>query len=142
MRMFPLVTIAGRDRYVVGRGSIEMRLLGIVPVADASGPGMDQGALLRYLNETLWFPATALSPYVTWLGSDATTAQATMSYQGVTVSATFVFDAQGRPADMTAERQDLARGRLETWSTPLRAYGEFAGVRIPALEVNRLSEYS
>jgi hypothetical protein len=164
VRMFPLVSIVGRDCYVAGRGSIEMRLLGSVPVADASGPRMDQGALLRYLNETMWFPAAALSPYVTWQGIDANTTQATMSYQGATASATFVFDAEGRPTDMTAERQDLARGRLETWSTPLRDYGAFAGVRIPsegvgiwkyesgdfpyielritALEVNRPSEYS
>jgi hypothetical protein len=32
---------------------------------------------------------------------------------------------------MVAERQDLARGRLETWSTPIRTYDEYQGVRIP-----------
>jgi len=59
MQMFPLVSIIGRDQYVDGHGSIQMRVLGIVPVADAAGPAMDQGALLRYLNETIWFPAAA-----------------------------------------------------------------------------------
>jgi hypothetical protein len=58
-----------------------------------------------------------------------------MSYAGVTSSATFVFDAEGKPVDMIAERQDLARGRLETWSTPTHAYDEFQGVRIPSAGV-------
>ena len=132
MQMFPFVSIIGRDRYLDGRGSIDMRLLGLVPVANASGSAMDQGALLRYLNETMWFPAAALSPYITWQAIDDSSAMATMSYAGVTASATFIFDAQGRPGDMIAERQDLAHGRLETWSTPMRAYDEFQGVRIPS----------
>ena len=132
MQMFPFVSIVGRDRYADGRGVIEMRLLGIVPVANAAGPAMDQGALLRYLNEMMWFPAAALSPYITWTELDVISAVATMSYAGVTASATFVFDAEGKPVDMIAERQDLSRGRLETWSTPLRAYGEFHGVRVPS----------
>lgn len=32
---------------------------------------------------------------------------------------------------MIARRQDLALGRLETWSTPLHDYGELDGVRVP-----------
>jgi hypothetical protein len=93
---------------------------------------MDQGALLRYLNEAMWFPGAALSPYITWTELDANSAMATMSFAGVTASATFFFDAEGRPIDMIAERQDLARGQLETWPTPLLAYDEFQGVRIPS----------
>lgn len=135
MQMFPFVSIIGRDRYAGGTGSIEMRLLGVVPVADAAGPKMDQGALLRYLNETMWFPAAALSPYITWEGVDANSATATMSYAEVTAAATFVFDARGRPVDMIAERQDLVRGELETWSTPMLAYDGFQGVRVPSAGV-------
>lgn len=131
MQMFPLVSIIGRDQYVDGHGSIQMRVLGIVPVADAAGPAMDQGALLRYLNETIWFPAAALTPYITWDATDATSARATMSHGGVTASATFIFDEQGRPVDMLAERQDLGSGQLQTWSTPLTAHGEFENIRVP-----------
>lgn len=131
MRMAPGVSIAGRDRYADGCGSVEMRLLGLIPVAQASGPAMDQGALLRYLNEIMWFPAAALSPFITWGSIDDHSARATMRFEGATGTATYFFDDAGRPVDMVAERQDLARGRLETWSTPLREYGELEGVRIP-----------
>jgi hypothetical protein len=131
MQLAPLLSVVGRDRYAGGEGSIDMRLLALIPVARASGAKLDQGALLRYLNETMWFPAAAVSPYITWDGIDATSARATMSYGGVTAPATFVFDEQGRLNDMVAERYELTSGRLETWSTPIRAYGEFAGIRVP-----------
>jgi hypothetical protein len=131
MRPFPLVSILGRDRYLDGEGSIEMRLLGFVPVAQGNGPAIDHGALLRYLNETMWFPAAALSRSITWEAIEANAARATIRDGGMTAVATFLFDDQGRPLDMTAERFDLARGKRETWSTPLRAYGEFDGVRVP-----------
>jgi len=54
-----------------------------------------------------------------------------MSHGGVTASATFIFDEQGRPVDMLAERQDLGSGQLQTWSTPLTAHGEFENIRVP-----------
>jgi Family of unknown function (DUF6544) len=87
MRMFPLVSVIGRDRYVDGEGSIRMKVLSLVPVADKRGGGLNQGALLRYLGETVWFPAGAVAPYITWAPHDAN-------------SATFRFDHEGR---VTAE---------------------------------------
>lgn len=131
MEMAPLLTIRGRDRYVEGTGDIDMRLLGAIPVAHKSGGALDQGAMLRYLNETMWFPAAALSPYITWEGVDMNSATATMSYRGVTASATFVFDEQGKLVTMTAQRNNDAKGQALPWSTPISDYGQFAGVRVP-----------
>lgn len=130
-KVAPVLFIAGRDRYTDGTGSIQMRLLYLIPVADKSGGGLGQGALLRYLNETMWFPAAVLSPYITWEGIEANSARANMSYGGVTASATFIFDEQGRLTDMRAERYNDAKSRLLPWSTPITAYGEFGGSRIP-----------
>jgi hypothetical protein len=65
-RMAPLVTVRGRDRYADGQASILMRLLSLIPVANDHSPGLNQGAMLRFLNETMWFPAGVLSPYITW----------------------------------------------------------------------------
>src|SRR5262249_32992735 len=83
---------SGRDRYFEGRGSMNIRLLSLFPVVDSKGPQLDQGALLRYLSETIWFPAGAVSPYITWEAIDANSARATLSYGGVTAPATFYFN--------------------------------------------------
>lgn len=131
MQMFRVVPIAGRDRYTGGEGSIAMRLLSLIPVADKSGGGLNQGALLRYLGETCWFPAGAVAPYITWAPRDSDSAVATMSYGGVTASATFVFDDEGRTVSIEAQRYNDARGGLESWTNPITAYGEFDGVRVP-----------
>jgi hypothetical protein len=130
-RMAPLATVSGRDRYTEGQASILMRLLSLIPVANDHSPGLNQGALLRYLNETMWFPAGVLSPYITWAARDQRSAVATMGYGGVSASATFLFDDQGRLTDMTAERFDNAKKAMLPWATPISDYGEFAGIRVP-----------
>ena len=133
MRVAPLLSIVGRDKYHGGRGSMQFRLLSLIPVANASGPELDQGALLRYLNETMWFPAAALNPYITWEWIDSNSAQATMRYQGVQAAATFFFSDEGDLTNMVAQRYRLAPegSVLDTWSTPLGEYGEFNGIRVP-----------
>jgi hypothetical protein len=131
MRMAPLVTITGRDQYMDGEGSIRMSILSLIPVANDSGGGLNQGSLLRYLNETMWFPAAVISPYITWDPVDDHSATATMSFGGVTASATFIFDDDGRLTNMTADRYNDDRDDILPWSTPILAYGEFEGVRVP-----------
>lgn len=133
MKMAPLISTVGRDKYVAGKGEMDIRLLSLLRVVHAQGPELDQGALLRYLNEILWFPAAALSPYITWEGIDATSARATMSYGGVSGTATFTFTEAGDPTTMVTEKYRPIDGgfELDKWSTPLSAYGEFHGIRIP-----------
>lgn len=130
-RMAPLVSVTGRDRYADGHASIEMRVLSLAPVARDAGSGLDQGALLRFLNETMWFPAAVLAPYISWEAKDESSAVATMSYAGVTASATFVFDDAGRLTNMIADRFDNARKSIVPWSTPIARHGTFAGVVVP-----------
>jgi hypothetical protein len=92
---------------------------------------LDQGALLRFLTETMWFPAGVLTPSIMWEPRDATSAVATMRYGGVSAAATFIFDDQGRLTNMTAERFDNANKAILPWSTPISDYGQFAGIRVP-----------
>ncbi len=131
MRMAPLVTITGRDRYANGTGEIEMRVLSLIPVAEKRGGSLNQAALLRYLAEIGWFPAAAVSPYIAWQSLDDNAARATISHGGLTASATFSFDAQGHLTTVVAERHDDARNTLVRWSGINHAYGELGGVPVP-----------
>ena len=72
-----------------------------------------------------------LSPYITWAARDQRSAVATMGDGGVSASATFWFDDQGRLTDMSAERFNNARKAILPWSTPISDYGAFAGIRMP-----------
>ena len=133
VKLGPLTLITGRDKYYRGEGNMLIKLFSLFKIADASGPEMDQGTLLRYLNEAMWFPSVYLNDYVQWEPLDSGSARATMSYQGVTASAVLYFGEEGELTNFVAERYMAVGGqyRLETWSTPISEYGEMNGVRLP-----------
>jgi hypothetical protein len=132
MEMAPLVEVTGRDRYVEGTGDIEMRIASLYPVARKSGGHLNSGALLRYLNETMWFPAALVLPTVTWEPIDDIRARATLTDARQSVSAVFHFDDQDRLVTMTADRWNDSEQAVLPWSTPLTSWDAFDGITIPA----------
>ena len=130
----PLFHIVGRDQYIEGSGNMLIKLLSLITVANGSGKEIDQGTLLRYLAETMWFPTAALSDYIQWEGIDSNSAKATMSYKGVTASGVFTFNEKGEVLNFVAQRYGDFDGeyRLETWSCVMNEYKEFDGVKVPS----------
>jgi hypothetical protein len=128
-----VVPIAGRDEYRDGRGHMRIAVASLVPVVDAAGAEIDQGTLLRYLGEMVWFPSAALAPYLRWEAVDDTSARATMTFAGVSATATFAFDAEGRFLRLTAQRyMDGPDGAvLRDWVVTASHWGEMDGVRVP-----------
>lgn len=96
IKIAPLFNIVGRDMYYDGRGNMLIKLLAFIPISDARGKEIDQGTLLRYLAETVWFPTAALSSYIKWEEIDSNSAMATLSYKGVSASGVFSFNEKGR----------------------------------------------
>ncbi len=132
-RMMGFLPVSGRDAYVDGHGNMKILAGSLIPVVDETGEHMDQGTLVRYLNEIMWFPAGAVSPYIEWEAVDSNAAKVTMSFNDMTVDATFYFDDEGRPINMMAMRyQDAGDGEITwlPWWTPIHEYGEFDGVRM------------
>ncbi|HBW38722.1 DUF6544 family protein [Desulfosporosinus sp. BICA1-9] len=134
IKMAPLLHIVGRDKYIEGRGNILIKLLFLKTVADGSGKEIDQGALLRYLAEIMWFPTAALSEYIQWEGIDSNSAKATMSYMGVTASGVYTFSEKGEILSFVAQRYGDFDGeyRMETWSCAMKKYKEFDGFKVPS----------
>jgi hypothetical protein len=136
VKFAPGIHFAGRDKYENGKGHMLIKLLSLIPVADAKGTETDQGAMVRYLVEIVWFPSAALNDYIQWEQIDSTTAKATMTYGGITASGLFKFDANGDVINFEAERYYDRKGgaTLEDWFIQIEpnGYKEFEGVRIPA----------
>lgn len=129
------VPVVGRDRCVEGRGNMLIKLLGLVTVANASGPRIDEGTLLRLLGELVWFPSAALAPWVSWEAIDESRARATLTAGGTSVSAELCFDASGRFEKLRAQRWYSPAGRdgsLEPWEVTARAWKRFDGIEIPS----------
>ena len=129
----PLVHIAGRDKYFEGKGNMLIKPLSLFTVADGKGEEIDQGSMLRYLAETVWFPSAALEEYITWEEIEADQAKATMTYGDVAASGIFTFNEKGEVVRFEAERFGEFDGEfsLEIWSIQLRDYREIEGIRVP-----------
>jgi len=130
-RKFPLTL--GRDAYIKGQGSMLIKMLSLIPMVNAAGSEVDQGAMMRYLNEMTWFPAAFLGGNVTWKAIDDRSAEVTLTDGGKSVSAVMSFDPEGKPLNFVAQRyRMMGQGfDLETWSTPFTGYGEFEGLKLP-----------
>jgi hypothetical protein len=133
IKLAPLFYISGRDKYANGKGNMLIKMHSLFTVADSTGKEIDQGSLLRYLAETMWFPTAALNEYLTWEELDQYNAKVTMTYGEITASGIFTFNDKWQVINFEAERYGDFNGeiRLETWSIPVRDYKEFEGIGIP-----------
>ncbi len=134
MKMSPIIHIKGRDKFVDGKGEMQMKWNSIINLGKETGEKMDEGTLQRYLGEMVWFPSAVLSPYVTWEEIDSLTAKATMTYQGTTGSGTFYFNQQGDFVKFSALRYkgNAPDAKRYEWVIDVDDYADFDGVRIPS----------
>lgn len=131
--MMRVLRLAGRDKYMHGRGNMLIKAFACVGMVDATGTKTDKGSMLRFLGEMCWFPSAALSNYISWRGIDNTHAEATMTYMGSTVSGIFTFNAAGLPVSFEAKRY-LGEGdgaKQEQWYVPFGEWKSFGHTRIP-----------
>lgn len=135
VKPFPLLHLAGKDSYINARGHMLINFLSVIPVVNARGPQIDQGSLVRYLAEMVWFPFAAVSNYIKWEEVDALTVRGTITYGGISASALFRFNEEGDFISVEAKRYYSQKGHstLEDWlvETEPGAYREFEGIRVP-----------
>ena len=131
--MAGVIPVSGRDRYRNGKGNMLIKGFSLIPMVNGSGPKIDQGTLLRYLGEIVWFPSAALSDYIEWTSLDSVSAQATMKYGDVLASAIFQIDGNGNVISCSAERYmgDGEKATLERWHVPSKEWHVMSGLRIP-----------
>jgi hypothetical protein len=121
------------DTYKNGKGHMLGKLAGMIKLFDVRGEKLDQGAMLRYLSEMIWFPAAFLGENISWQSRDEYSAQVTFTDYGKSVHGIMHFDEEGRITNFTAKRYQEVAGEfsLESWSTPVTEYGRIAGLNLP-----------
>ena len=129
----PFVTL---HRLVGDSATFRVRLLGLFTVVDAAGKEMDQSETVTLLNDmALLAPSSLASPRLSWSEVDALQARATFSNAGHTVSALLCFDETGALVDFVShDRFRTSDGKsytLAPWSTPVDAWADFDGRRLP-----------
>jgi hypothetical protein len=134
VNMGSLLPVQAKDSFLGGRGNLNVKLLGLVPVVDARGPKIDQGEILRFLGETVWFPSAFLSDTISWETTDDRSAKAAIRFQGITGSAVFHFNEKGEVTLIRAKRYMEKEGKfsMQDWEIRLEDYRVFDGLKVPA----------
>lgn len=132
IRTSPGLWIDARDMSVAGLGSMRVLLDDTVPIADAEGPQLDEGAALRLLAEMPWYPTALFDQrYVRWRAIDDRHAEATLEFApGRTVRGVFEFGADGLPLRMSGQRYKDG-GEMRPWGGVYRDWRTVEGLRVP-----------
>ncbi len=133
LKMAGLWLMRGHDTYKAGHGHMFGKLAGFFTIFDARGEEMDQGSMLRYLNEMTWFPIALLGDNITWQAVDDHAADVTFTDCGKRVTARLIFDDAGRLTNFITQRYRENKGKfsLDTWTTPMTEYGLLGGLNLP-----------
>lgn len=133
LKLFGLPLLHGNDVYRDGEGHMTGKLAGLFKILDATGEQMQQGTMIRYLQEMVWFPTAYLTPPISWTAVDDHCADVTLTHAGASVTARMFFDDDGRMLTFVARRYRDNQGSftLDTWSTPCTEYQQMSGLCIP-----------
>jgi hypothetical protein len=133
----PLLHIGVRDALIAGQGSGQVSLLSALLITAAGGnPQMNSGALHRYLAEAVWYPTALLpSAKLRWSAINDSSALATLTDSGISVSLEFRFNAAGEVAAIyTPARWGAFAGDYQqaAWEGHFRNYVERSGMLVPS----------
>lgn len=120
-----------RDMYINNSGRIVVSLFSLFKVVDGSGPEYDQGELLRWLGESVWFPTNLLpSENLKWLPIDSGTAELRFIHNGMSLSYRVSFNDNGEIVQIETKRY-MGEDGLKTWIGRVGDYKEINGIIIP-----------
>jgi hypothetical protein len=123
LRAGGVVPAFGVDSYLDGRGRMLGRLLGVVTVADGSGPEFDLGELATWVNDAaLLAPSMLLGPHTTWEDAGPDEVAVAVADRGNVVRACITVDPGGPPVGFTTDDRWYAGTdppTRATWRTPL-----------------------
>lgn len=120
------------DRYRNAKGSIAVSLFSLFKIVGGSGPDYDQGELLRWLGESVWFPTNLLpSGQLSWLPVDANTAVLQFNQPHLSLVYTVTFSENGAITQLETKRY-MNKKKLETWIGRMSDYKKMNDVVIPA----------
>jgi hypothetical protein len=123
-------------RYADGRASMQVRLASLIDLMDARGPEMNQGETVTLFNDMcLLAPATLIEPGTRFREIDAHRVAAEFTHAGNSVHAVLSFAEDGTLANFQSDDRYLSSDGKSyakyRWSTPVLAYRELGGRRIP-----------
>jgi hypothetical protein len=134
VQSMPLIATHILDCYVDGKGLLEARLCGSLPLARMAGPEISKGELMRYLAELVWAPhAIRYNPHLSWREIDASAVEVSAPNAIGEARVRLIF-RNGDIACIEADDRPRAVGRhivSTRWEGRCWDYRQMDGCRIP-----------
>jgi hypothetical protein len=122
---------AARDQYVSGQGQLVVHLFSLIPVANERGNTVNEGELLRWLGESVWFPTNLLpSERLEWSPVDDRSAQLQFEQNGVAINYHVQFNDRDEIVRVETQRY-MTPERQETWVGKVSNYQRINEVLVP-----------
>lgn len=131
------VPVQAFHRLADGHATMQVRLLGVLPLVDARGDEMDRAETVTLFNDMcVLAPGTLLDSAIAWEPVDARSARARFTNGPHTIAATLRFGDDGLLEDFVSDDRSRTspdgRSSRVRFSTPLRDYRDFGGMRLPS----------
>lgn len=121
-----------RDMYILNKGRLVVSLFSLFNIAGGHGEKYDQGELLRWLGESVWFPTNLLpNENLRWVPVNNQTAQLTFKHNGLSLSYLVTFNNIGEITQLQTKRY-MGETDLETWVGKVSDYKELNGIVVPS----------
>ncbi|MFQ4138042.1 DUF6544 family protein [Nodosilinea sp. PGN35] len=127
--------IFGSDRLVDGEGDMGWKLLGLLPVMQASGEDVARSGAGRIQGEAVWLPSVFCDPAIHWTALSDTQLQAEFTAFGEPAHLTLTLDERGAIQQVALRRWGNPDGtgyRYDTFGVMAEASRTFDGYTIPA----------
>lgn len=120
-----------RDMFIKGKGRLVVSLFSIYNIVDGKGEKFNQGELLRWLGESVWYPTNLLpDEKLKWTPIDLNTAKITFTCNGLSIFYIVSFNEIGEITQLETKRF-MGEENLETWVGKMHNYKEINGIKVP-----------
>jgi hypothetical protein len=118
--------------YIDSAATFRVRIAGLFPMVDMSGPTITNDETVTVMNDILVFaPAAILELPFSFETTGDHTVRATFRNAGFTVAAVLTFDAAGDLVGFrSSDRSHGREGGAADWSTPITGYQVVDGIRV------------
>lgn len=125
----------GFHLYTGPSATMRIKIASLFQIADAKGPEMNKGETVTMFNDMCFFaPATLINKNIEWETIDSLSVKARFTNQGNTISAVLFFNDNGELINFSShDRYESADGKSYNnyeWTTPVKNYKDYNGVRI------------
>jgi hypothetical protein len=125
-------TVPGYHHYIKANAVMDIRLFGIFPVIQKSGPVMDKAETVTLFNDMcLLAPATLIDKRIQWQAINDTSATAIFTSRNITISANLFFNQQGQLINFISnDRVSVNEMKAFPFSTPVSSYKNINGYNL------------